>query len=112
MKEYKTVCKINNFVHKVFGRRFSNVEEFIPRKSKEQRIVVITPVYNSENYIKRCIDSVNTQDYENYLHIIIDDASTDNTLSIKEDSNDISSLIFLGSLANLSKSIYKFITYI
>ena len=79
VKEYKQVCHINNRVSTVFGRRFSNVEEnYLPR-NKEQRIVIITPVYNAEKYIEKCIESVKTQDYDNWIMIIIDDCSTDNT---------------------------------
>lgn len=80
--EYRSVSQINSRVHQVFGRRFSNKEEtYIPRKT-EQRIVVITPVYNAENYIERCIQSVLAQDYSNYKMIVIDDCSTDNTHEI------------------------------
>ena len=49
------------------------------RKQIEKPIVVITAVYNAENYIDKCIRSVAAQDYENYRMIIINDASTDRT---------------------------------
>lgn len=81
-KEYQRVMKINSRVHSVFGRRFSNREEnYIPR-NQEQRIVVITPVYNAAQYIGRCITSVKTQDYTNWKMIVIDDGSTDDTLDV------------------------------
>jgi len=77
--EYRKVSHINHRVKKVFGRRFSNIEDsYLPRK-KEQRIVIISPTYNSEAYIQQCIKSVATQDYDNYHMIVIDDASTDKT---------------------------------
>lgn len=80
--EYRKVSQINSRVRQVFGRRFTNTEEnYIPRK-KEQRIVVVTPVYNSENYIAKCIESVLAQDYDNWMMVVIDDASTDRTLEI------------------------------
>jgi FkbM family methyltransferase len=80
--EYRKVSKINSRVHQVFGRRFSNPEEnYIPR-SKEQRIVVITPVYNAREYIERCIASVVSQDYVNFNMYIIDDCSTDDTYDV------------------------------
>lgn len=82
VEEYRKVSKINSRVRTVFGRRFSNPEEnYIPR-TKEQKIVVITPVYNAENYIARCIESVLAQDYDNYEMFIIDDCSTDHTYNI------------------------------
>ncbi len=81
-EEYRKVCHINSRVRKVFGRRFTNIEEnYLPRKV-EQKIVIISPTYNSEKYISNCIESVVSQDYDNYEMIVIDDASTDNTYNI------------------------------
>jgi FkbM family methyltransferase len=77
--EYRHVSKINSRVQEVFNRRFTNKEEkYIPRNT-EQPIVVITPVYNAEQYIAQCIESVITQDYNNWKMIVIDDASSDLT---------------------------------
>jgi len=45
-------------------------------------ISIIIPAYNVENYIKRCIESINNQTFKNYEVIIIDDGSIDNTLNI------------------------------
>ena len=81
-EEYRKVCHINSRVRKVFGRRFTNIEEnYLPRKV-EQKIVIISPTYNSERYINNCIESVVSQDYDNYEMIVIDDASTDNTYNV------------------------------
>lgn len=82
LEDYKKVSTINSRVHKIYGRRFSNPEElYIPRNT-QQKITIITPTYNASNYIEKCIQSVITQDYDNYEMIIIDDASTDNTYDI------------------------------
>lgn len=83
VEEYRKVSKINHKVRKVFGRRWANPEEtFAPRTGTYSTIDVITPVYNAENYIVRCIKSVIAQDYNNYTMYIIDDASTDNTRQV------------------------------
>lgn len=46
------------------------------------KISIITATFNSAKTIKDCIASVNNQTYKNIEHIIIDGASTDNTLKI------------------------------
>ena len=46
------------------------------------KISVIIPVYNSEKYISRCIDSIIAQSYENWELILVNDGSTDNSLNI------------------------------
>lgn len=43
-------------------------------------ISVIIPVFNCENYIERCLNSIINQDYKNLQIVIIDDGSTDHTL--------------------------------
>ncbi len=46
------------------------------------KISIITPSYNSGDSIERAIKSVLHQDYIDYEHIIVDGASSDNTLEI------------------------------
>ena len=43
---------------------------------------VVIPVYNSENWIEKCLESLRTQTYKNWECIIINDNSNDNTLDI------------------------------
>ena len=45
-------------------------------------VSIIIPAYNSEKFIKRCLDSVINQIYKNLEIIVIDDASKDNTKQI------------------------------
>jgi glycosyltransferase involved in cell wall biosynthesis len=87
VEEYHKVTKINNKVRKVFNRRFLNAEELQPVKiSDEKSIAVITPVYNAEAYIEKCIRSVAAQDYTDYHMYIIDDYSTDNTVKVARET--------------------------
>lgn len=82
--EFRKVRKINNDVHRIFKRRFSNPEEWTPAPTyhEEQPIHVIVPFYNAAGYIARCIESLATQDYTNYNVTLIDDASTDNSYAV------------------------------
>lgn len=48
----------------------------------EPLISIIIPVYNVESYLPRCLDSIINQSYKNLEIILINDASTDNSLSI------------------------------
>ena len=43
------------------------------------KISIIIPVYNAGNYIKKCIDSILSQTYENFEVIVINDGSSDNS---------------------------------
>ena len=73
--------------HKIFGRRYSTPEEWLaPKQATEQKIVVVSPFYNAMDYIKKCIFSVASQDYDNYEHWLIDDASTDSSHTIAEET--------------------------
>lgn len=51
----------------------------------KELISVIIPVYNVENYLKRCIDSIITQTYKNIEIIIVNDGSTDGCQQICEE---------------------------
>lgn len=47
-----------------------------------KKISVIVPVYNVEEYIERCVDSIINQTYKNLEIILIDDGSTDKSGNI------------------------------
>jgi len=48
-------------------------------------VSIITPTFNHERYLPQCIYSVINQTYKNWEMIVIDDTSTDKTLSIAKD---------------------------
>ena len=52
---------------------------------KEPLISIIVPVYNVEDYIEECLESLVKQTYKNLEIILIDDGSTDNSGKICDD---------------------------
>jgi glycosyltransferase involved in cell wall biosynthesis len=54
-------------------------------KTKNPLVSVIIPVYNTEAYLKRCLDSVHKQTYLNIEVLLVNDGSTDNSQAILEE---------------------------
>lgn len=46
------------------------------------KISVIVPVYNTEKYLKKCLDSITNQTFQDIEIIIVNDGSTDNSETI------------------------------
>lgn len=51
-------------------------------KIDSELISIIVPVYNVEKYLRKCLNSIITQTYENLEIICIDDGSPDNSIDI------------------------------
>lgn len=78
------------------------------------KITVLISVYNHQDFIKECIDSMLQQDYKNFELIVVNDGSTDKTLEIlKTYDDDRMSIINLptncgvGTAKNIGLSIAK-----
>ena len=88
----------------------------------KSKISIIIPVYNSENTINRCIDSLLKQTYKNFEIIVINDGSTDKTLKIINDYQKKHNNIFVYSQKNsgagearnngLKKAKGKYVTFV
>lgn len=63
-------------------------------------ISIIVPVYNVEKYIAKCLDSLVNQTYLNIEILLIDDGSTDKSLSICKKYAAVDSRIKLFSKEN------------
>jgi len=63
--------------------------------NEKEKVSVIVTVYNKENYIEQCINSILRQSYKELEIIIIDDGSNDNSLEkcIKLTENDTRCLV-------------------
>lgn len=55
---------------------------------KDPLVSVVMPIYNSEKYLAKAIDSILTQTYSNFELIIVDDGSTDQSGVIIKRYND------------------------
>ena len=58
------------------------MEEFVNMLSKNRKspkISIITPVYNAERYLSKCIDSIISQSYKDWELLLIDDGSSDHS---------------------------------
>jgi glycosyltransferase involved in cell wall biosynthesis len=79
---------------------------------KVPKIAIVTPAYNSLPYIKKCIDSVLLQDFEDWELVISDDCSTDDTVDYLKTIVDPRIKIFyqeknLGIFGNLNFAFTK-----
>jgi len=53
------------------------------------KLSIIVPIYNVEQYLRKCVDSLLVQDYEDYEIILVDDGSTDGCPQICDSYSDI-----------------------
>ena len=76
-------------------------------------ISVVIPLYNKENAIARCLDSVLMQTYADFECIVVDDGSTDNSADVVKLCTDKRMKYFYktyAKLANTCKCSF-FLTY-
>ena len=43
----------------------------------DEKISIVIPIYNTEQYLDKCVDSVLNQTYKNLEVILVDDGSTE-----------------------------------
>ena len=49
---------------------------------EENKMIIVTTLYNAENYVERCLGSLMSQTFKDFKCYITDDLSTDNSLNI------------------------------
>ena len=54
-------------------------------RCKISEILVFVPTYNSEKYLRQCLDSVLQQTFQDWQCVISDDASTDKSVEIAKE---------------------------
>ena len=70
------------------------------KKKEKIKISVIVPVYNGEKYLQECLDSIINQTYENIEIVIVNDGSTDSSLSIINRYKELDSRIVVVNKEN------------
>ncbi|MCI8417925.1 MAG: glycosyltransferase family 2 protein [Lachnospiraceae bacterium] len=55
------------------------------------KISIIVPVFNIASYVKKCIESILSQSFDEYELILVDDGSTDESLKILQDYERLNS---------------------
>lgn len=58
-------------------------------------VSVCVPVYNSESYLRQCLDSIRNQTLQDIEIICVDDGSTDNSLAILKEYEDLDNRIIV-----------------
>ncbi len=51
----------------------------------ENKVSIIVPVYNAEEYLKKCLDSILRQTFGDWICYLVNDGSTDDSQSIIEE---------------------------
>lgn len=79
---------------------------------REPLVAVVTPFYNTDEYLRECIESVLAQSYESWRYILYDNCSTDDSLAIAREYERRDERIevieaeeFVGQLANFNRSL-------
>ena len=55
----------------------NNTSNIIHNTSRQPRLSIIVPIYGVEQYLRKCVDSLLAQDYDDYEIILVDDGSPD-----------------------------------
>ena len=75
---------------------------------KEIKISVVIPVYNTQQYLKECIDSILAQNYDNWEAFLVDDGSSDQSFEVcKEYKKQYPDKIFIKRIKHKGVSVAR-----
>ena len=104
-KETKT--KIVN-VTNAYGDKNTTAQILVQNKIKyTPKVSVIIPVYNTELYLRQCMDSVVNQTLREIEIICVDDGSTDTSYSICDKYKELEFNSFLKNIPDTSIKVTK-----
>lgn len=89
----RNVKYLNNLIYaihwkdKYLNKTYDETYKIIESKYQNSNpaISVIIPVYNTQNYLVECLDSIVNQTFSNFEVILVNDGSTDDSLKILKD---------------------------
>lgn len=73
----------------------------------EEKVSIIIAIYNLEEYLRECLDSIINQTYTNIEIILVDDGSTDNSLQIMNEYSKKDSRIICISQKNMGPGMAR-----
>ena len=70
--------------NKKLKAKITSMQSLITLRLTAPKISVIIPLYNAEEYVAECLDSLLAQTFKDFEVIVVDDCSTDGSLTIVE----------------------------
>lgn len=70
-------------------------------------VSVIVPIYNTEKYLKRCVDSILSQSFKDFELLLIDDGSTDGSLEIMKEYKEYDKRVRIFSNKNQGPALTR-----
>lgn len=108
LKDWSEIFKRNQNILRERYKLESDIS--LLKKEYEEHILVVVPAFNAEETIKNTIDAILNQTFTNYTVIVINDASTDNTLKILQSYENRISIINNEKNLGVSKSRNRVLT--
>ena len=59
-----------------------------------KQLSIIVPIYNTEKYLRKCVDSLLEQDLDDYEILLINDSSPDSSIDIMKEYEDWPSAVY------------------
>lgn len=93
MAEYDSL-KYRRFIEERYDykhtqqKMISTINNIDLKEYKNPLVSIVVTLFNREKFIKKTLESITSQSYKNIEVIVVDDGSTDNSLSIAKSYND------------------------
>ena len=86
---------------------YNNILSYRKIDNDKIKISIIIPMYNVENYVKKCLDSITNQTLNEFEVICVDDGSTDNSFDVVLDYVKNDNRVILISQVNSGSGVAR-----